>query len=251
MARSSDPYARPHINGLSGRLLPDQGFKPRRNPLGRTPRRRTTLPSQLLFVPNEDGTISIYPLDDPSTPVAQITGLQASQQGMVVDASGNLFVVNNGASAGDDYVLKYAPPHRSADDPQHGLAKQYLLSGRHCRRRTGNGLRFQLRCVLLRNLSVFVYPSRSTSPAKAITSSSFNSLAGLFSDAPGNLYIVNWNDQTYGVDVFRLKAGSTNPKALKLHGLVTGNGGNGVALDVKGDLYVANNLERLGLRARI
>ena len=74
--------------------------------------RAATLPSQLLFVPNEDGTIGIYPLNDPSTPVAQITGLQASQQGMVVNASGNLFVVNNGASAGDDYVLNLLLPTR-------------------------------------------------------------------------------------------------------------------------------------------
>src|SRR5580692_10221072 len=75
--------------------------------------RRGTLPSHLLFLTNENGTISIYPLSDPSQggSLATISGLSAFQQQLVVDKSGNLFVVNNGGSAGDDYVLKYAPPY--------------------------------------------------------------------------------------------------------------------------------------------
>jgi len=204
--------------------------------------RAATLPSQLLFVPNEDGTIGIYPLDDPSTPVAQITGLQASQQGMVVDASGNLFVVNNGPSAGDDYVLKYAPPYTGSPTVLNTVWQSNIFYPVGIAV-DGQGTVYVSNCgaYCTETPSVFVYPSGSTSPTKAITSSSFNSLAGLVADAPGNLYVVNWNDQTYGVDVFKLKAGSTEPKALKLHGLVTGNGGNGVTLDARGDLFVSNN----------
>src|SRR5580693_4199838 len=73
--------------------------------------RRSTLPSDLLFIPTENGAIDIYALKNPnkSGVIAQITGLQAFQDGMIVDAGGNLFVVNNGASGNDDYVLKYAP----------------------------------------------------------------------------------------------------------------------------------------------
>jgi hypothetical protein len=204
--------------------------------------RAATLPSQLLFVPNEDGTIGIYPLDDPSTPVAQITGLQASQQGMVVDASGNLFVVNNGPSAGDDYVLKYAPPYAGPPTVLNTVWQSNIFYPVGIAV-DGQGTVYVSNCgaYCLETPSVFVYPSGSTSPTKAIASSSFNSLAGLVADAPGNLYVVNWNDRTYGVDVFKLKPGATQPKALKLHGLVTGNGGNGVTLDARGDLFVSNN----------
>jgi hypothetical protein len=204
--------------------------------------RAATLPSQLLFVPNEDGTIGIYALDDPSTPVAQITGLHASQQGMVVDASGNLFVVNNGASAGDDYVLKYAPPYTGSPTVLNTIWQSNIFYPVGIAV-DAQGTVYVSDCgqYCIETPSVFVYPEGSTSPVKAISSPGFNSLAGLVADAPGNLYIANWNDQTYGVDVFRLKAGSTQPKALKLHGLTTGNGGNGVALDPKGDLYVSNN----------
>ena len=204
--------------------------------------RAATLPSQLLFVPNEDGTIGIYPLNDPSTPVAQITGLQASQQGMVVDASGNLFVVNNGASAGDDYVLKYAPPYTGSPTVLNTVWQSSIFYPVGIAV-DGQGTVYVSNCgkYCLETPSVFVYPAGSTSPTKAIGSSSFNSLAGLAADAPGNLYVVNWNDQTYGVDVFKLKAGSMQPKALKLHGLTTGNGGNGVTLDANGDMYVSNN----------
>jgi hypothetical protein len=204
--------------------------------------RARTLPSQLLFVPNEDGTIGIYPLDDPSAPIAQITGLQAYQQQMVVDASGDLFVVNNGPSAGDDYVAEYAPPYTGAPTILNTVWQSNIFYPVGVAV-DAQGTVYVSNCgsYCLEMPSVFVYPPGSTSPAKAITSAGFDSLAGLAADAPGNLWIVNWDDHSFGVDVFKVKAGSTQPKALKLHGLVTGNGGNGVTLDAKGDLYVSNN----------
>jgi hypothetical protein len=66
--------------------------------------RGQTLPKQLLFIPTEAGTIDIYPLKNPSGPIQSISGLTASQDQMVTDGAGNLYVVNNGASANDLYV---------------------------------------------------------------------------------------------------------------------------------------------------
>ena len=205
--------------------------------------RRGTLPSHLLFLTNENGTISIYPLSNPSQggPLATISGLTAVQQQMVVDKSGNLFVVNNGASAGDDYVLKYAPPYDGSPTilntvwqsaifypvgvavDSHGTA--YVSNcGAYCSEAAG----------------IFVYPTGATLPASAITSPKFNSLSGLATDSHDNLYAPEWNATTRAVDVFKIAAGTTTPKPLLLRGLSTGNGGNGVALDVAGNLFVGS-----------
>jgi hypothetical protein len=201
------------------------------------------LPSELLFIPTETGAIDIYPLQrSKQGPVAQITGLTAIQQGMTVDANNDLFVVNTGGFGNDFYVSEYAPPYDGAPtilntywakqvfDPigiavdKHGTV--YVSScGRHC----------------LERPAIYVYPPGATSPSSRITSPHFNTLAGLALDVNDNLYAFNWNNKTYACDVFEIAAGSTRPKAMNLRGLSTGNGGNGLAFDAAGHLYVASS----------
>lgn len=206
--------------------------------------RARTLPSQLLFVPLENGTIDIYPLKRPNKtgPVAEITGLTAIQDGMVVDANGNLFVANNGAFGNDDYVMEFAPPYTSPPAILNTVWMNQIFIPIDVAV-DGHGTLYVSNCgdYCFETPAVFVYPPGATSPTQAITSNAFNSLAGLGLDRKGNLYVVGWNDQTFGMDVFRMKAGSTTFHPLHLHGLVTGNGGNGVSLDASGDIYVAAN----------
>ncbi len=202
------------------------------------------LPSQLLFVPAENGSIDIYPLKDPTKSgiIAQITGLVGNQQAMTVDAGNDLFVVNNGPSASEDFVSEYAPPYASAPTilSTTWMSAIFYPVGIAV---DSKGTVYVSNCgaYCSETPAVFVYPAGSTSPAQAITAPGFSSLAGLAIDTSDNLYAVNWNDSTDAVDVFKMKAGSTKPIALHLHGLVTGNGGNGVTLDAKGNLYVAAN----------
>lgn len=199
------------------------------------------LPSQLLFVTNEDGTIGIYPLKHPNKtgPLAMITGLKASQQQMTVDTSGNLFVVNNGASAGDDYVSVFAPPYTSPPTILSTVWNNEIFFPVGVTV-DSQGTAYVSNCgsYCLETPAIYVYPAGATAPAKAITSKNFNSLAGLAIDSKGDVFAVNWNVATLGVDVFEIAAGSSQPKPLHLHGLVTGNGGNGISLDAQGNLYV-------------
>lgn len=206
--------------------------------------RAASLPSRLLFVPTETGTIAIYPLVHPNHngPLATISGLTGSQQQMVVDAAGNLFVVNNGASASDDFVSKFAPPYDGAPtilNTQWEGALFYPIGIAV----DAQGTAYVTSCgaYCLETGAVYVYPAGATNPSNQITSPLFNSLAGIVSDAAGNLLVAGWDLNTGGVDVYSIAAGSSSAHPLHLHGLSTGNGGNGVALDASGDLYVGAN----------
>ena len=201
-----------------------------------------SLPSQLLFVPTEQGSINVYPLQDPNSsgPITQITGLTGGQQHMVVDANNDLFVVNNGASAGDDFVSEYAPPYTSPPAILNTvwMGEIFFPIGVAV---DADGTVYVSDCggYCLETPAVFVYPPGATSPSKALTSSKFSSLAGLAIDPHGDLYVVNWNATTFAVDVFKMRAGSTTFRPMRLLGLDTGNGGNGLSFDASGNLYVA------------
>ena len=212
-------------------------------PVGSAAHKRT-LPSQLLFIPDEGGDIDIYPLKRPDQGgvIAQITGLKAYQQQMAVDASNDLFVVNNGASAADDYVSIYAPPYDGTPTILSTTFNGFLYYPVGVAVDAG-GTAYVTDCgqYCLETPGILVYPPGATSPAKMITSPSFNSLGGLTIDARGDLYVFGWNDSTFACDVFKLKGGSAAPKAMHLKGLDTGNGGNGLTFDGSGDLFVAAN----------
>lgn len=212
-------------------------------PVGSAAHKRT-LPSQLLFIPDESGDIDIYPLKKPDQGgvIAQITGLKASQQQMSVDASNDLYVVNNGASAGDDYVLEFAPPYTAAPTVLNTVWNGEIFYPVGVAVDAG-GTAYVSNCgqYCLETPGIFVYPPGSTSPTKRLTSPSLDSLGGLTIDAHGDLYAFGWNVNTFACDVFKLKGGSAAPKALHLKGLDTGNGGNGLSFDGSGDLFVAAN----------
>lgn len=204
---------------------------------------RKTLPSQLLFLTNEDSTISIYPLNNPaqSGPLATISGLKGYQQQMVVDGSGNLFFANNGPSADQDYVAEYAPPYDGSPTILNTVWQSELFypvgitvdshgtvyvddCGKYCFESPG----------------IFVYPKGATSPSKVVTSPKFDSMSGLAIDAHDNLYVLSWNSTTFSTDVYEIAAGTTTAKPLRLHGLSTGDGGNGLTFDAAGDLFVGS-----------
>jgi hypothetical protein len=232
------------LASCSGAAAPGGGMLSSANvlPLARGQARAATLPSQLLFVPTENGTIDIYPLANPSQsgPVAQITGLTAFQDGMDVDKSGDLFVVNNGPSGNDDYVSEFAPPYTGSPKVLSTTWQSELFYPIGVAV-DSKGTVYVSSCgaYCLETPAIFVYPAGATSPASRITSSDFNGLAGLTVDSKDNLYAVAWNDETFAADVFEIRAGSTTPKPLHLHGLDTGSGGNGVSLDSAGDIFVS------------
>lgn len=159
---------------------------------------------------------------------------------MVVDAQGDLFAVNNGSYGNDDYVSEYAPPYDSAPTILNTswMSETFFPIGVAV---DASGTVYVTDCGAYchETPAIFVYPPGATSPASAITSARFNSLAGVTADAKGDVYVVNWNDSTYATDVFKVDAGTTKPKPLYLHGLVTGSGGNGVTLDSNGNLYAS------------
>lgn len=212
-------------------------------PLGAAAHRRA-LPNQLLFVPTENGSIDIYPLKNPNKGgvIAQITGLQAFQQQLAVDASDDLYVVNNGASASDDYVSVYAPPYDGTPTILNTIWNSELFYPVGVAVDAG-GTAYVSDCgqYCLETPGIFVYPPGATSPSSVISSPSFNSLGGLGFDSHGNLYAFEWNAATFACDVFKIKGASGAPKAMHLKGLDTGNGGNGLSFDATGDLYVAAN----------
>jgi outer membrane protein assembly factor BamB len=205
--------------------------------------RGAALPSRLLFATTDQGTIDIYPLKDPDKGgiIAQITGLTGDQQGMVVDASGDLFVANNGGFGNDFFISEYAPPYTS--QPKilsavwNGNAFYPVGVGVDA-----NGTVYVSDCgaYCLETPAVYVYPPGATSPSQAITSPDFSSLAGLSLDANGNVYVLSWNERLRP-DVFKMRAGSTMFRPMHLRGLLTANGGNGLSFDGDGNLYVAAN----------
>jgi hypothetical protein len=204
--------------------------------------RAQSLPKELLFIPTEAGTIDIYPLKNPSGPIQSISGLTASQDQMVTDGAGNLYVVNNGASANDLYVSVFAPPYTGSPAILNTIWNSQVFFPQGVAV-DGAGTVYVSSCgtYCSETPAVYKYPLGSTSPTQQITSPAFDSLAGLTADAHGNVYALEWSSSTFGMDVFEIKAGSTTPKPLHLHGLFTGNGGNGLSLDGLGNLYVANN----------
>jgi hypothetical protein len=212
-------------------------------PLGGAARERT-LPSQLLFVTAQPGTIDIYPLLHPGKTgvIAQITGLKAYQQQLAVDASNDLFVVNNGASADDDYVAEYAPPYDGTPAILSTVWNGQIFYPVGVAV-DGNGTAYVTNCgtYCSETPGIFVYPSGATMPSKMITSPAFNTVSYLTVDAHDNLYAFEWNATTYACDVFEIKGGTGKPKPMHLKGLDTGNGGNGLSFDAAGDLYVAGN----------
>jgi hypothetical protein len=230
------------ITACSGSPAPTAGFRDGADVLPSLS--KSTLPSELLFVPIGDGTINIYPLKNPNKggPIAQITGLIGDQQGMTVDASGNLFVVNNGGFGNDDFIAEFAPPYTSAPTIINTTWNSEVFFGIGIAV-DASGTLYVSNCgaYCKETAAVYVYPAGSTSPTKAIASPLFSTLAGLGLDKHGNLFIVNCNVQTGAEDVFELPAGSTKPKPLHLHGLVTGNGGAGVTFDAAGNMYVSSN----------
>lgn len=205
--------------------------------------RRNTLPSQLLFLADEDGSISIYPLSKPARggPIAAISGLIGFQQEMTVDAHGTLIVANNGSFSQDDYVAEYAPPYNGAptilNTTWHG--EVFYPVGVAV---DSHGTVYVTDCgkYCSESPAIFVYPSGATSPSGTITSAGFDSMAGLATDSRDDLFAVAWNSTTFDTDVYEVAAGSKTPKALRLHGLSTGNGGNSVTFDAAGDLFVGS-----------
>jgi hypothetical protein len=240
------PVATGLLAACSGFQAPSAGLSSDTSalpPVGSAAHKRT-LPSQLLFVPAEDGTIDIYPLHNPNKGgvIAQITGLKASQQQMAVDASNDLLVVNNGASADDDFVAEYAPPYDGAPTILSTTFNGFLYYPVGVAV-DASGTTYVSDCgqYCLETPGILVYPPGATSPSKMLASPSLNSLGGLATDSHGDLYVFGWNASTFACDVFKFKGGSGKPKALHLKGLDTGNGGNGLSFDGSGDLYVAAN----------
>ena len=237
------PVALAVLSACAGSSMPSAGLLGSPSVLPPRPAAHAhALPSQLLFVPLENGTIDIYPLKNPKKNgvAGQITGLSGSQEGMTVDAGGNLFVVNNGSFANDDYVSVFAPPYTGAPTILNTVWQNEVFYPEGIAV-DASGTAYVSSCggYCLETPAVYVYPPGATSPAKQITSSKFNSLAGLAADAKGDLYIAAWSDESFGMDVFKIAAGSSKAKPLHLHGLVTGDGGNGVTLDAHGILYVS------------
>lgn len=209
---------------------------------GAPPVRRRTLPSQLLFLTPENGTIAIYPLSNPkSGPVATISGLIGGQQQIVVDSQGNLIVANNGASGQDDYIAEYAPPYDGAPTILNTVWQSALFYPVGAAV-DSHGTLYVTDCgkYCSETPDIFVYPSGAKSPASVISSPQFDSMAGLSIDSHDNLYALEWNSSTFATDVYKIAAGTTTPKPLHLHGLSTGDGGNSVTLDAAGDVFVGN-----------
>lgn len=203
-----------------------------------------SLPSELVFISNENGTIDIYDLTNPGPgPVATITGLIAFQQQMVVDKNNDLFVVNNGTYGNDDFVSEYVPPYSGLP-----VILSTLWNGNTLYpvgvAVDAKGTVYVSTCgtYCLETPEILEYANGSTVPTSAITSTKFDSLGGLAVDKQGDLYIGAWNKTTFGANVLKLPAGSTTPRSLELHGLIAGNVGltNGVSLDANGDIFVSS-----------
>lgn len=203
--------------------------------------RGAALPSRLLFATTDQGTIDIYPLKDPDKNgvIAEITALTGDQQGMVVDASGDLFVANNGGVGNDFFISEYAPPYTSQPKILNAVWNNdvFYPIGIGV---DASGTVYVSSCgaYCLETPAVYIYPPGATSPSQAITSPHFSSLAGLALDANGNVYVLSWNEKL-SPDVFEMRAGSTTFRPMRLRGLLTANGGNGLSFDAKGNLYVA------------
>ncbi len=199
-------------------------------------RRRQSSPSQLLFVPSETGMIQIYGLKNLSKPLAQIGGLQAYQDQMVVYAHGDLFVVNNGPYGNDDYVSEYTPPYNSAPTILNTVwqGETFYPVGITV---NANGTVYVTNwgAGVGETPEIFEYPAGATWGGVAL----LGSLGGMSLDRNGNVYVLNENPDSLGADVFKLKPGSKKPIPLGLRGLL-GIIRNSVAIDAEGDLYVSS-----------
>jgi hypothetical protein len=209
----------------------------------------TSLPSQLLFVPDGAGSVAIYPLGDPgSGPVGLITGLPGLQYQTAVDTKGNLYVTNASGgffNAANFFVAKYAPPYTSAPVKLSTVWKGATFwatgvvvdakgttyvspCGEYC------GTDASLRGVL-------VYPPGSTKPKQLITDPRLETGNGLALDTKGNLYGVSYNTSTNRGDVYEIPAGTTTIEMLNLHGVLGGGDvAPSIAVDPKGNLYVGD-----------
>jgi hypothetical protein len=204
-------------------------------------KRHKPLPSQLLFLTTGLGSIDIYSLSKPDQPLQTIGGLHEAQQQMDVDATGNLYVVNNGSIQADNYVGVYAPPYDGTPTilttawqgvTFYPIGVTVDVSGTVYVTNCGN--------YCGETPAVYVYPKGADVPAKQITAAGFDSLTGLAVDRANNIYVINWITATYAVDVFKSTAGALRFKPMHLRGLITGDGGNGLSLDASGNLYVAS-----------
>lgn len=232
---------------LAGCSQPQLAQSPGVNPAVQGPRaparvkRHKPLPSQLLFLTTGLDTIDIYSLAKPDQPLQTIDGLHEGQQQMDVDADGNLYVVNNGNIQDDNYVGVYAPPYDGSPTiltaawqgvTFYPVGVTVDASGTvyvtDCGKYCGD------------TPAVYVYPKGATAPTKQISAAGFDSLSGLAVDRASNVYVINWLTANQSVDVWKSKAGALKFAPMRLRGLITGDGGNGLSFDAAGDLYVSS-----------
>lgn len=210
----------------------------------------SALPSQLLFIPNGQGSVYIYPLVHPNKtgPVALVTGLLGFQTQTAVDAKGNFYIAAQGSgffNPKEFYVAKIAPPYTSAPTFLQTSWKGQIFAaigltvdkkgtiyvsacGDYC------GVDTAVRGVL-------VYPPGAQTPTQYITLPRFDTMGALTSDANGNVYGLTWNKNTLVADAFEIAAGTTTAKLLNLHGFAgNGDSAGGIATDLHGDIYVTN-----------
>ena len=204
---------------------------------------RSTLPSELLFVPTGREQINIYSLRAPGKgPLAQITaGLVGDQYQETVDTAGNLYVVNDNFNVRDqEYVSVYAPPYNGTPKILQAFG---LLPIGVAVDTAGTVYVSNCGAFCYQTPTIYVYANGSTNPTGSITSSAFSSVGFLLVDKSGNLFAPSSNRATGAGDVFEIPAGSSTPTALHLKGLFNfgGPGTGGVAMSDAGDLYVTNN----------
>jgi len=232
---------------LAGCSQPQLGQATGATPAVRAPRaqprikRNKTLPSQLLFLTTGLGAIDIYSLAKPDQPVQTIDGLQENQQQMDVDAARNLYVVNNGNLQDDNHVAVYAPPYDGSPTIL-TAAWQGVTFYPIGVTVDASGTVYVSNCgkYCSETPAVYVYPKGETAPSKQIAASGFDSLAGLAVDGASNVYVIDWITATDAVDVWKSKAGALKFAPMRLRGLITGDGGNGLSFDAAGNLYVSS-----------
>jgi hypothetical protein len=204
-------------------------------------KRQKPLPSRLLFLETGLETIDIYSLAKTDQPLQTIDGLHEGQQEMDVDADGNLYVVNNGTIEADNYVGVYAPPYDGSPviltAAWQGVT--FFPIGVTV---DASGTVYVTDCgkYCAETPAVYVYPKGATTPTKQVTATGFDSLSGLAVDRASNVYVVDWSTANQSVDVFKSKAGALKFAPMRLRGLISGDGGNGMSFDASGNLYVSS-----------
>jgi hypothetical protein len=204
-------------------------------------KRHKALPAQLLFLTTGLGTIDIYSLAKPKEPLQTIDGLHEGQQQMDVDAVGNLYVVNNGNIQADNYVGVYAPPYDGSPAVL-TTAWQGVTFYPVGVTVDASGTTYVTNCgkYCAETPAVYVYPKGATAPSKQITAAGFDSLSGVAVDRANNVYVLNWSTANQSVDVFEGKTGAPKFAPMRLRGLISGDGGNGLSLDAAGNLFVSS-----------